>query len=72
MGIQKYLLQMSISRNEYFHGEIRKISVIVDSFFMQDITKTSKSGISCTCLDVQHLEEELGLVVLISVSGLSG
>ena len=36
---------------------------IVDSIFKQDITKTSKSGISCTCLGAQHLEEELGLGV---------
>ena len=40
---------------------------IVDSVFKQDITKTSESGISCTCLGAQHLEEELGLVVLVSV-----
>ena len=37
---------------------------IVDSVVKQDITKTnSKSGISCTCLGAQHLEEELGLIV---------
>ena len=40
---------------------------IVDSIFKQDLTKTSKNGVSCICLGAQNLKKELGLVVLVSV-----